>query len=145
MLVAIPALASAFRQHSISSDKAIHDRAERYCHLLITLAESSEPMMRVILDETDFVEHAVLALNQSLVRIHQSSRPSDFVSKINPSGFGKLQPYKHDFTLLLFFNYVCIFLQHYRIHMDIGNSKNYLGLMYVYGHTRWVEIGLGLL
>ena len=22
----------------------------------------------------------------------------------------------------------CIFLQHYRMHMDIGNSKNYLGV-----------------
>ena len=22
----------------------------------------------------------------------------------------------------------CVFLQHYRIHMDIGNSKNYLGM-----------------
>ena len=24
--------------------------------------------------------------------------------------------------------YVCIFLQHYRIHMDIGNSKNHWGI-----------------
>ena len=24
--------------------------------------------------------------------------------------------------------YVCIFIRHVRIHMDIGNSKNYLGI-----------------
>ena len=29
------------------------------------------------------------------------------------------------------FMYVCIFLQQYHIHMDIGNSKNYLGIMYL--------------
>ena len=31
-----------------------------------------------------------------------------------------------------FFICTCIFLQHYRIHMDIGNSKNYFGIMYAH-------------
>ena len=32
------------------------------------------------------------------------------------------------FSLVLLPVYVCIFLQHYRIHMDIGNAKNFLGI-----------------
>ena len=33
---------------------------------------------------------------------------------------------------------VCIFLQQYRIHMDIGNSKNYLGSVYYKQLACWV-------
>ena len=28
--------------------------------------------------------------------------------------------------------YVCVILRHSRIHMDIGNSKNYLGVFFTY-------------
>ena len=34
-------------------------------------------------------------------------------------------------TLILDILLMSIVLQHYRIHMDIGNSKNYLGMKYV--------------
>ena len=47
--------------------------------------------------------------------------------------------------------YVCIFVQHYLIHMDIGNSKNYFGTTWVLSRhseehvlleqfTRWLSI-----
>ena len=43
-----------------------------------------------------------------------------------------------------FIMYVCIFSQHYRIHMTIGNSKNYLGIMGVWVYPFHMLCGLAV-
>ena len=35
--------------------------------------------------------------------------------------------------------YECLFLLHYRIHMDIGNSENHLGITLMYVELQYVD------